>query len=121
MNDTDTMSMTASDIQLWTYEYLPYVPHDPSGHEIPCFRIFPEDRPEEYIAETNENLPHDEQETHARLIAASPTMLSALYEARDQLEQFVASDKEGRDTDARKALTEVRKAIAEATEGGTRT
>jgi hypothetical protein len=57
----------------------------------------------------------------AERFAAAPAMLSALCEARDQLEQFVASDKEGRDTDARKALREVRKAIAEATKGGTRT
>ena len=51
---------------------------------------------------------------NARLMAASPDMLAALHVAQDQLEQFMASDKEGRDTDLRQALGDVREAIAKA-------
>jgi hypothetical protein len=66
----------------WQYEYLPYVMPDPDDmtveREIPNFRIFPEDDPENYIAETNEHLPGDVQERHARLISASQAMLDTL-------------------------------------------
>jgi hypothetical protein len=59
----------------WAFEYLPYTAQD--GREIPCFRIFPEAAPEDYIAETNEHLPHDVQAANALLIAASPKLLEA--------------------------------------------
>ena len=66
----------------WHYEYLPYTMLDPNDmtveREIPSFRIFPEDEPENYIAETNEHLPGDVQERHARLISASQAMLDTL-------------------------------------------
>jgi len=45
-----------------------------------------------------------------------PILMAALGSARDQLEQFVASDKDRRDRDLRKALKEVNAAIAEASE-----
>jgi hypothetical protein len=50
----------------------------PIEREIPCFRIYPEHEPENYIAETNESLPRDAQEKHARLMAAAPDLRNAL-------------------------------------------
>ena len=51
---------TAIKFQDWDYEYLPYLMSefaDPSREkEIPNYRIFPTDDPENYIAETNEHL-----------------------------------------------------------------
>jgi len=72
----------------WSYEYLPYTVTDENGTEsdLPNFRIFPDDDPELYIAETNEHLPGDLQETHAQLISTSPQMYAAL--------QAIASDEE---------------------------
>jgi len=71
---------------IWLYEYLPYTMPDPDDttidREIPNFRIFPEDEPENYIAETNEHLPGDAQERHARLIAAAPQSLDALLDIK---------------------------------------
>jgi hypothetical protein len=61
--------------QKWAFEYLPYIAQD--GHEIPCFRIYPEGSPETFIAQTNEDLPHDIQYTNARQIAAAPKLLTA--------------------------------------------
>ena len=56
-------------------EYLPYIKSDPDtpelGEEIPCFRIFPEDDSERWIAQTNEDLPRDVQEEAAVLMAAA--------------------------------------------------
>jgi hypothetical protein len=53
----------------WIVEYFPYVKSDPDspelGHEIPCFRIFPEDDPERWIAQTNEELPPDNSDRFA--------------------------------------------------------
>jgi hypothetical protein len=70
----------------WHYEYLPYTMLDPNDmtveREIPSFRIFPEDEPENYIAETNEHLPGDVQEQHARLISAAPQSLDALLDIK---------------------------------------
>ncbi len=66
---------------IWHYEYLPFfmLTDDITvEREIPSYRIFPEDEPENYIAETNEHLPGDVQERHARLIAAAPELLDAL-------------------------------------------
>jgi hypothetical protein len=57
----------------WLVEYLPYIKSDPDtpelGEEIPCFRIFPEDDPERWIAQTNEDLPSDVQEEAALIMA----------------------------------------------------
>ena len=61
--------------QEWAFEYLPYIAQD--GHEIPCFRIYPEDSPETFIAQTNENLPHDIQYANARQLAAAPKLLGS--------------------------------------------
>jgi hypothetical protein len=70
----------------WHYEYLPYTMVDPNDvaveREIPSFRIYPEDDPENYIAETNEHLPGDVQERHARLISAAPQSLDALLDIK---------------------------------------
>jgi hypothetical protein len=54
----------------WAYEYLPYTARD--GREIPCFRIYPEDAGDAYVAETNEHLEQAVQEKYACLIAATP-------------------------------------------------
>jgi hypothetical protein len=64
----------------WSYEYLPYTLTNENGVEsdLPNFRIFPDDEPERYVAETNEHLPGDLQESHARLIAAAPHLLGAV-------------------------------------------
>jgi hypothetical protein len=50
--------------------------------EIPCFRIYPEASPEDYVAETNEHLPCDVQEAHARLFVAAPSMLDDLLDIK---------------------------------------
>jgi hypothetical protein len=79
--------MNASTVlSTWYYEYLPYFMPDPDDmtieREIPNFRIFPPDDPQNYIAETNVDLPGDQQESHARLMAASPAMLDALLDIK---------------------------------------
>jgi hypothetical protein len=64
----------------WDYEYLPFISNQ-TGKDIPNFRIYRTDNSddnEHYIAETNENLTANEQERHARLIAASLNMYEAL-------------------------------------------
>jgi hypothetical protein len=57
----------------WLVAYCPYVKSDPNApereHEIPCFRIFPEDDPERWIAQTNEDLPREVQEEIAVIMA----------------------------------------------------
>jgi hypothetical protein len=54
-------------------EYCPYLKSDPDfpdvEHEVPCFRIFPEDDPERWIAQTNEDLPRQVQEEAALIMA----------------------------------------------------
>lgn len=62
----------------FTYEYSPYTSQ--SGEEIPAFEIFDADY--QTVAETNENLTTEEQETYARLFAASPEMLRVLQAAQ---------------------------------------
>jgi len=57
------------------FEYLPYTRCD--GREIPCYRIYPENSPEAFIARTNKDLPNEVQLADARLIAASPQLLNA--------------------------------------------
>jgi hypothetical protein len=58
---------------IWRVAYDPLVNCDingrQAGHEIPCFRIFPEGDPERWIARTNPNLPAETQEETALLIA----------------------------------------------------
>jgi hypothetical protein len=68
----------------WSYEYLPYTVTDADGteSELPNYRIFPDDSPELYIAETNEHLPGDLQEDHARLITAAPLMQDSLLDIK---------------------------------------
>jgi len=65
---------------IWGYEYMPYVKPDAAGSDIdiPCYRIFPEQDPENYICETNEHLPGGEQEKHALMISAAPELFEAL-------------------------------------------
>ena len=57
----------------WLVTYCPYFksgPDCPEGiREIPCFRIFPEDDPERWIAQTNEDLPREVQEEAAVIMA----------------------------------------------------
>ena len=76
--------MTTHIIQ-WHYEYVPFTTTQDDGREreIPNYRIIPDsDSAECYIAETNESLPGDEQEAHAQLIAAAPTMREALLDIK---------------------------------------
>jgi hypothetical protein len=90
----------------WAFEYLPYTAQD--GREIPCFRIYPEDSPEAFIAQTNEDLPLEVQRDNARLMADAPRLLAAaalvidrwakgdLAEAVRQLDAAVISATGGR-------------------------
>jgi hypothetical protein len=68
----------------WSYEYLPFTvtESDGSERELPNYRIYPDDNPEYYIAETNEHLPGDLQKAHARLVTASPKLLDALLDIK---------------------------------------
>ena len=58
---------------IWLVEYCPYIKWDVdcpgSEREIPCFRIFPEDNPEHWIAQTNEDLPLEVQHEAALIMA----------------------------------------------------
>ena len=73
--------MNAPSIE-WNFEYLPFIVTEADGSErdLPNYRIFPadEDTLEHYIAETNEHLPGDVQEAHARLISSAPKLREAL-------------------------------------------
>jgi hypothetical protein len=57
----------------WHIEYCPLPDCDlgnpTAARELPCFRIFPEDNPERWIARTNENLPCEVQEEAAVFLA----------------------------------------------------
>jgi hypothetical protein len=57
----------------WFVDYCPHVVCDlddiQAGHEISCFRIFPEGEPERWIAQTNPDLPAETQEEFALIIA----------------------------------------------------
>lgn len=58
----------------WLVEYNPYLKTDlESGEEreIPCFRIISTDKPEVWIAQTNEELPENAQEEAALIMAAA--------------------------------------------------
>ena len=54
-------------------EYCPYILNDPDDpsveRELPCFRVFPSDDPERWIAQTNEDLPAGVQEEAASIMA----------------------------------------------------
>jgi hypothetical protein len=64
----------------WSYQYAPYQSADAKKSEIPAFEIFGDDG--EKIADTNECMPRDEQEKHAKLIAAVPELVQ-------QIEDFI--------------------------------
>ena len=63
----------------WSYQYAPYQ-SVAEGTEIPAFEILGDDG--EKIADTNEGLPRDEQERHAKLIASAPQLVG-------QIEAFI--------------------------------
>jgi len=94
--------MTALNTQQWSYEYLPYTVTDDDGseRELPNYRIFPDDHPDLYVAETNEHLPGDEQETHAMLIAAAPQLLEALTYFFNIMHDYPSSLRKGYVTQA---------------------
>jgi len=98
----------------WHYEYLPYTvtESDGSERELPNYRIFPDDAPEEYIAETNEHLPGDVQESHALLIAAAPQLLDALSYFFNIMHDYASSAEKGY---IEVALDQARVAILRAT------
>lgn len=81
----------------WSYEYLPYTVTDENGIEsdLPNFRIFPDDDPELYIAETNEHLPGDVQEKCAQLITAAPQLLEALSFFFNIMQDYRSSARKG--------------------------
>lgn len=81
----------------WDYEYLPYVSTDADDKpiDIPCYRIAPPEDPEKYICETNEHLPGDEQEAHARLISAAPDLFAALMYFFNIMHDYECSVRKG--------------------------
>jgi hypothetical protein len=83
----------------WGYEYMPYLMSeyaDPSREkEIPHYRIFPWEDPEHYIAETNENLPGEVQESHALLICAAPDLREALEYFFNIMHDYESSRRKG--------------------------
>jgi hypothetical protein len=114
----------------WLVEYAPYVmadprecgihpdPEDPefalAGREIPCFRIYPEDQPEKYIGQTNEDLPHDIQEKTAHLMAAAPTLYATLEHFFNIMHDYESSMRKGY---VAHAMDMARVALAEARGG----
>lgn len=80
----------------FTYEYSPYTGQN--DEEIPAFEIFNEAG--EKVADTNENLPCEEQEKIAMLFSASPALLEVLEKAKDCFGQHnllsTATDEERR-------------------------
>ena len=102
----------------WHYEYLPYTTSDSDNmtieREIPNFRIFPEDDPENYIAETNEHLPGDVQEQHALLIAAAPELFEALDYFFNVMHDYESSVRKGY---IENAFNKARSALARAKGG----
>jgi hypothetical protein len=90
---------TAIKFQDWDYEYLPYTRTEHEGAtaevEIPNYRIFPTEEPENYIAETNEHLPGELQERHARLITAAPDLQEALQYFFNIMHDYQCSVRKG--------------------------
>jgi hypothetical protein len=85
---------------------------DGSERELPNFRIHPDDEPEHYIAETNEHLPGDVQEAHARLIRTAPELLDALHYFFNIMHDYDSSLRKGY---VKYALDQARAAILSAT------
>jgi hypothetical protein len=102
----------------WGYEYMPYLMSeyaDPSREkEIPNYRIFPWEDPENYIAQTNENLPGEVQEKHARLITAAPDLFEALRYFFNIMHDYESSRRKGY---VKFALEMARQALAKAKGG----
>lgn len=102
----------------WGCEYLPYAMSesaDPSREvEIPNYRIFPWDEPENYIAQTNEHLPGDVQEKHALLISAAPDLREALEYFFNIMHDYQSSVRKGY---VKQALEMARQALARAKGG----
>ena len=100
------------------YDYEPYFMSDLDNmaikREIPGFRIYPQDRPEEFIAQTNEDLPCDVQEAHARLFTAAPELLDALEFFFNIMHDHECSVRKGY---VKHAMDMARAAIAKATGG----
>lgn len=78
----------------WSYQYAPYHSADADKTEIPAFEIFGDDS--EKIADTNESLPRQEQEKHAKLIAAAPKLVQ---QVEDFIELITAYQVHGEVTD----------------------
>ena len=100
----------------WDYEYLPYVSTDSEDKpiDIPCYRIACPEDPENYICETNEHLPGDEQERHARLISAAPDLFKALMYFFNIMHDYESSRRKGY---VRFALDQSRTALEKAKGG----
>jgi len=110
---------TKSQIALsWGYEYMPYLMSEYADasreKEIPHYRIFPWENPEHYIAETNENLPGEVQESHARLISAAPDLREALEYFFNIMHDYESSVRKGY---VKLALEMARTALAKAKGG----
>jgi hypothetical protein len=105
--------MVSTQTPEWHYEYLPYTVTETDGseRELPNFRIFPIDEPENYIAETNEHLPGDVQEAHALLITAAPDLFDALEYFFNTMHDYQSSVRKGY---VKFALDKARAAIAKA-------
>jgi hypothetical protein len=106
--------MVTANTSEWSYEYLPYTVTEADGSEseLPNYRIFPDDNPELYIAETNEHLPGDVQEGHARLVTAAPQLLEALEYFFNIMHDYRSSVRKGY---VKQALDQSRTAILRAT------
>jgi hypothetical protein len=114
--------MTASLISgIWHYEYLPFFMREPDDmtieREIPNYRIFSVegvDGDEDHIAETNEQLPGEVQERHARLISAAPELLDAVEYFFNIMHDYQGSVRKGY---VKLALKKARAVIAKAKGG----
>ena len=106
--------MVTANTPEWSYEYLPYTVTQEDGTEgdLPNYRIFPDDAPEHYISETNEHLPGELQEDHARLITAAPQLLEALEYFFNIMHDYQSSVRKGY---VKHALDQARIAILRAT------
>lgn len=106
--------MKSPSIARWSYEYLPFTGSGPdgAGREIPNYRVNTDEELEGYVAETDENLPHDIQLAHARLIAAAPALLDALDYFFNIMHDFQSSRRKGY---VKHALDKARAAICCAT------
>jgi len=112
------MTTTPNTAHSWEYEYLPYTmsgSEDSAAEiEIPNYRIFSPNDPEHYIAETNEQLPGDVQEKHARLLSTAPEMFNALEYFFNIMHDYESSLRKGY---VQQAIDTARKALEKATGG----